>query len=99
MQPNSNADAVAKKLAEYKARNEKATADLAEEQKQAEEFEADVRKAEHAASRYDLGEALLEIGVVLTSITLLTRKTAYFLMGLALGVAGLLIAGSALLLR
>jgi hypothetical protein len=99
LQPSTNNDAVGKKLAEYRSRNEKAVTDLAEEQKQAQEFEADVKKAEAQASRYDLGEALLQIAVVLTSITLLTRKTAYFLMGLTLGIAGLLIAASALLLH
>jgi hypothetical protein len=99
LQPSSNADAVARKLAEYKAHNAKTNGDLAEEQKQAQELEADVHKAERAASRYDLGEALLQIAVVLTSITLLTRKSAYFLMGLALGAAGILIAASVLLLH
>ena len=39
--------------------------------KQAKEFEEDVHHAEAQASRYDLGEALLQIGVVLCSITLI----------------------------
>jgi hypothetical protein len=56
-----------------------------------------VTRAENRAARYDLGEALLQIAVVLSSITLLTRKRAYFLLGLSIGVAGLVVAASALL--
>ena len=91
--------ATQKTLEDYKTHIEKWNDDLAEEQKQAEEFEADVKKAEHQAGRYDLGEALLEIAVVLSSITLLTRQKAFFFGGLALGIAGALIAASALLLH
>lgn len=99
LQPNSNADAVNRKLNEYKARNEKSAGDLSEEQTKALELEAEVRKAEHQASRYDLGEALLQIAVVLASITLLTRRSAYFFMGLGLGTAGVIAAASALFLH
>jgi hypothetical protein len=99
LQPNSNKDAVEKKLEDYKRRNEKTNDDLKEEQEKARDLEADVRKSERAASRYDLGEALLQIAVVLTSITLLTRKLTYYLMGLALGIAGVVIAASVLLLH
>ena len=56
-------------------------------------------RAEVKAGRFDLGEALLQISVVLASITLFTKKSAYFLLGLALGVAGLLIGASALFVR
>ena len=97
LQPNSNKDAVERKLEDYKARNDRSSHDLADEQEKAREYETEVAKAERAASRYDLGEALLQIGVVLTSITLLTRKVAYFLMGLGLGAAGTLIAITGLL--
>ena len=34
------------------------------------------------AARYDLGEALLQIAVVLSSVTLFTRNRTYFLLGL-----------------
>jgi hypothetical protein len=99
LQPSSNAGAVEKKLEDYKKHIEKWNEDLAEEQKQALEFQSEVTKAEHQAGRYDLGEALLQIAVVLSSITLLTRQRIFFLGGLTLGVAGALIAGSALLLH
>jgi hypothetical protein len=55
-----------------------------------------VEHAEGQAARYDLGEALLQVAVVLSSITLFTRNRAYFILGLAIGAAGLITAGSAL---
>jgi len=96
LQPTSNPTATAAKVTEYKAHIEKWTEDLKEEQAKAREFEAEVNVAEHKAARYDLGEALLQIAVVLSSITLFTRNRAYFALGLTLGAAGLLIAASAL---
>ena len=45
----------------------------------------------------DLGEALLQISVVLCSITLFTRQKRYFYLGLGVGVLGVVCAASALL--
>ncbi|HZL28736.1 MAG TPA: DUF4337 domain-containing protein [Acidobacteriaceae bacterium] len=99
LQADASSAAVQQKLNDYKAHSKKWDADLTEEQDKALEFEADVTKAEQQAGRYDLGEALLEIAVVLSSITLLTRQRAFFIGGIVLGVAGALIAASALLLH
>ena len=54
----------------------------------ARKFEDDVKVQERRADRFDLGEVLLEAGLVICSITLLTSKRFFWLMGLALGVAG-----------
>jgi len=89
LQPSSDSAAVQQKLQEYKGHLAKWSDELTEEQEKAKELEAEVDKAERRASRYDLGEALLQISVVLASITLLTRKRGYFFFGLLLGVAGL----------
>jgi hypothetical protein len=99
IQPTINAAATAAKTEEYKAHIEKWKSDLADEQEKAHEFEREVTLAEAHAARYDLGEALLQIAVVLCSITLFTRKHAYFLLGLTLGVAGIIVAVSGLLVR
>ena len=98
LQP-SLSSAAAAKSAEYKKHIEKWQSELVKEQKDAESFERNVEHAELKAFRFDLGEALLQIGVVLTSITLFTRNHVYFMLGLAIGVAGLLTAGSAFLLH
>jgi hypothetical protein len=97
LQPSNDTAAVAAKTKEYQAHIEKWKVDLAEEQEKAREFEREVTLAEAEAARYDLGEALLQIAVVLCSITLFTRNRAYFLLGLALGTAGIVVAFSALL--
>jgi hypothetical protein len=97
--PSSNDAAVQKKLNDYKSHMQRWDTDLVAEQTKAEDLEQEVDQAERRADRYDLGEALLQIAVVLSSITLLTRQKAYFLLGSLLGLAGLLLAASALLLH
>jgi hypothetical protein len=99
LQPSVNDAGVQKKLAEYRSHMEKWNGEIAEEQEKAQELEHEVDLAERRADRYDLGEALLEIAVVMSSITLLTRQQAYFLFGLLLGLLGLLAAASALLIH
>jgi hypothetical protein len=94
LQPNPS-PATTAKLADFRAHIDKWKSDLAEEQDKAREYEVEVKHDEAQASRYDLGEALLQIAVVLASITLLTRQRAYFLFGLSIG---LIIAASALFL-
>jgi len=99
LQPSSNDAAVQKKLSDYKSHLAKWDEDLKEEQEKAQDLEAEVARAERRANRYDLGEALLQIAVVLSSITLLTRQKAYFLLGLIIGLTGLLTAASAFLVH
>lgn len=99
LQPSANGGASEKKVAEYKERQEKWKDDLAETQKQAKEFEAEVRHAEAEASHWDLGEALLQVAVVLCSITLFTRRKLYFYLGISIGLVGLLMAITALLVH
>jgi len=86
-------------LAEYNAHIAKWSEDLKEEQNTADEYEAEVKVAESRAVRFDLGEALLQISVVLSSITLFTRRRSFFFGGLSLGVVGVLVAASAWLVR
>ena len=90
----------AKKLMEsYKAHSDKWSGDLQQEEEKAHEYEAEVRRAERKANRFDLGEALLEIGLVVTSITLLTRLRAYWYLGMGFGIGGLVVCVTVLLLH
>lgn len=58
----------------------------------------DERDAEHRrANRFDLGEVLLEAALVITSITLLTRKKFFWGFGMLLGAIGLVIAATGFL--
>jgi len=70
-----------------------------EEMKKAKELGDEVRVAESKAGRFDLAEALLEIAVVLASITLLTKHHRYVVVGSILGVVGIAATISALLLH
>ncbi|MDP9038795.1 MAG: DUF4337 domain-containing protein [Acidobacteriota bacterium] len=99
LEPTVNPQATAAKIAEYKVQIAKWLPELTEQQNKARELERGVAHAESQAARYDLGEALLQISVVLSSITLFTRKRTWFFGGVALGAAGLLIAASALLVH
>jgi len=80
----------AKKLAKgYADHQAKWTDDLKDEQDKAEALEAKVEQAEKKAKHFDLGEVLLEIGLVITSITLLTHKRVYWYAGLVFSVGGI----------
>jgi len=83
----------------YKTHLQKWNDDLNDEQNKATELEHEVRTSERHANRFDLGEALLEIALVITSITLLTRLRAYWYLGMAFGAAGVVIAAWAFLIR
>jgi len=68
-------------------------------QEEARDLEKEVEHARHTANRFDLGEVCLEAGLVITSMTLLTRKRFYWRAGIALGVLGLGIAGTGFFVR
>jgi hypothetical protein len=99
LQPSSNAAATQAKLNTYKAQITKWQSELDQDMERAQEQEHEVDHAEHRASRFDLAEALLQISVVLASITLLTRHKRYVIAGVALAIAGVLIAASAFLVK
>ena len=88
------ADKIKQAYADHQARW---AADLKDEQAKAEALEARVERAEARAGRYDLAEALLEIGLVITSVTLLTRSRAYWYFGMVFALAGILSAAATLL--
>lgn len=90
------AEKIAKTYADHQ---QKWNDDLKEEQEKAEALEVKVEHAEAKADRFDLGEALLEIALVTSSITLLTRNRAYWLLGLVFGLLGILASASVLLLK
>jgi hypothetical protein len=73
--------------------------DLKQIQDEARKLEAEVKMAEARADRFDLGEALLEIGLVITSVTLLTRRRPYWYLGMLFGVAGVISACAAFLIH
>ena len=70
----------------------------ANDQKEAEatahELEQETDHERRRADRYDLGEVFLEIGLVITSITLLSGRLSFWYVGIVLGIAGVIVAGT-----
>ena len=92
-------DGAKKLIAGYKEHQEKWADSLKEEQETAEGLEAKVEQAEARANRFDLAEALLEIALVISSVTLLTRSRIYWYVGLVFAVGGIVSAATVLLLK
>jgi uncharacterized protein DUF4337 len=65
---------------------------------EAEKLEEEVRHEAHRADRFDFGEALLEVALVITSITLLTRRRAFWYAGSLIGVLGIVVAAVGMML-
>ena len=65
----------------------------------AHEMEAEVATVRGRADRFDLAEVFLEVGLVITSITLLSGRRIFWYLGIVLGVVGLVVAGTAFLVH
>jgi hypothetical protein len=63
-------------------------------QEKARELEGEVGMERRRADRYDLAEVFLEIGLVITSITLLSGKRIFWHLGIVLSLVGVAIAVS-----
>jgi response regulator RpfG family c-di-GMP phosphodiesterase len=90
----------AKKIAKgYADHQAKWAEDLEKEKKVAENFQEKVELAEHKADYFDFGEALLEIGLVISSVTLLTKSRIYWYLGLGFSAIGIVASVMGLLLK
>jgi hypothetical protein len=85
---------------------EKYTAEAERYRDEQKELDSEARKLEREgeqerrrANRYDLGEVFLEIALVITSITLLSGRRTFWMLGMVLGVVGLMVAASGVLIR
>jgi hypothetical protein len=68
-------------------------------QEEAKALEEQVDLYERRANRYDLGETLLEVGLVICSITLLTKRRHYWFAGMVFGLAGIVFTTTGILLH
>ena len=64
------------------------------EQQKARELDAEVAVERRRANRYDVSEVFLEIGLVITSITLLSGRKVFWYMGMGFGVVGVVLAAT-----
>lgn len=84
---------------EFQKESERYKREDGEIQKEAQEKEAETGLAERRALKYDFGEGLLELGLVLCSLYFISKKKLFPSVGLVSAVAGVLIAATALFLH
>jgi hypothetical protein len=84
--------AVEKLRARYEDQRKKYEAQKDAQQEKARKSDESAESDERRALRYDFGEGLLEIGLVLTSLYFVSRKTMFPAMGVIAGLAGAAIA-------
>ncbi len=84
-----DAEAAAKIKEKYTSEGERYRDELKDIQTEARKLEDEIRAASTRGNRFDLGEVFLEIGLVVTSITLLTRRKAFWYLGLVCAAVGL----------
>ena len=81
-----------KMLADYVGQAAKYEDSSKKLRKDAEEADETAEADEHRALRYDVGEGLLEIGLVLCSLYFISRKKMFPVLGIIAGIAGTVIA-------
>jgi len=95
---SKDADHTAKLHEKYSAEADRYREEQKELETKAHELERDTEHERRRADRFDLGEAILEIGLVITSITLLSGRKLFWFIGIVLGVAGIVLGVTGLLL-
>ena len=83
----------------YEKEVEHYASDKEDVSKIAEALEAERDRAMHRADRFDLGEVLLEIGLVICSLTLLAKKKIFWFGGTVVALVGLGVALTGFLMR
>jgi Domain of unknown function (DUF4337) len=94
-----NSDQVEKLKDKYEKEAERYRNEEKEIEAEANQAEDEVKIERRRADRFDLGEVMLEAALVICSITLLTRKRAFWILGTALGLCGLAIGAAGLLIH
>ena len=87
-----------KMLADYEAQKKKYEAQSKEIQEEARKNSESAEADESRALRYDFGEGLLEIGLVMSSLYFISHKKMFPAIGLLAGVAGIGIAITGLMM-
>lgn len=97
--PTTDASALAKLRDKYSQEASRYKDDQKEIEDKAREMEAEVATERNRADRFDLAEVFLEIGLVVTSITLLSGRRVFWGLGLVLGVVGIVVAATGFVVR
>jgi hypothetical protein len=89
----------AARVERFKKERERYSKESDEAMKEAKDLEAEVGILEAKALRFDVGEGLLEIGLVLSSLYFVSKKKYFPLIGVISGVLGIAVAASGLLIH
>jgi len=93
---NGASDADRQKIAQEAERYKDEKDDI---QNEARQLEREVAMERRRADRYDLAEVFLEIGLVITSITLLSGRRIFWHLGIGFGAIGVVVAAIAAVLH
>jgi hypothetical protein len=88
----NNAGTAADVREKYSQEAERYKKEKDEIQTEAQKLEREVAMERSRADRYDLAEVFLEIGLVITSITLLSGRRIFWHLGIVLSVVGVVVA-------
>ena len=94
VQPTTDATALAKMREKYSGEASRYKDEQKEIEDKAHEMEAEVATERNRADRYDLAEVFLEVGLVITSITLLSGRRLFWYLGVSLGAVGMALAAT-----
>lgn len=94
IQATTDAAALAKLREKYSGEAARYKDDQKEIEDKAKELEAEVATERNRADRFDLAEVFLEVGLVITSITLLSGRRIFWLLGILLGAIGIVVAAT-----
>jgi hypothetical protein len=89
---------VEENIARYEAQQKKYEKESKEVKEEATKKEEETGHTEDKALRYDLGEGLLEIGVVMASLYFISRKKLFPVVSFVFGISGIVIAITGVLL-
>jgi hypothetical protein len=92
VQASTNAAALAKLREKYSGEAARYKDEQREIEDKARELEAEVGHERNRADRFDLAEVFLEVGLVITSITLLSGRRIFWFLGLFMGAVGIAVA-------
>ena len=92
VQPTTDAAGLAKLRDQYGKEAARYQGEQKATEEDARKLEAEVAVERNRADRFDLSEVFLEIGLVITSITMLSGRRLYWFLGIAFGVVGIAIA-------
>jgi len=94
VEPTTDAAKLAKTRDQYLEEISRYQGEKHEVETEARKLESEVAVERHRADRFDVAEVFLEVGLVVTSITLLTGRRLYWGTGVVLAIVGMVLAAT-----